>query len=150
MCWPDRDWTCDHFVMSEPLYQLSYGSLKTTRRGTGGSSKGQSRCAWTSEAWRALLWINTLGLKSEPSVRFELTSSEETGLQIQCNRPLCEEGVARVKWIQNTPWKLSLEDNNTDFHRILSWRGTGCLYLWRTPSDLLYVKMDSNHRLHLA
>ena len=36
-----------------------------------------------------------LRVKIEPSVRFELTCSEETGLQIRCNRPLCEEGMER-------------------------------------------------------
>ena len=122
-------------------YQLSYGSKNPPAVLRVGHSKGQPRCAWTSEAWGALLTWDW-----EPSVRFELTCSEETGLQIRCNRPLCEEGMARGKCIHNTSWKLSVDDKNKDFHLRPSWRGTGYLYLRRTPSDLLCVKMDSNHR----
>ena len=38
---------------------------------------------------------SSVGSIVEPSVRFELTCPYGTGLQIQCNRPLCEEGVER-------------------------------------------------------
>ena len=43
----------------------------------------------------------------EPSVRFGLTRPFGTGLQIQCNRPLCELGLVKRTFITHCPYALT-------------------------------------------
>ena len=48
------------------------------------------------QPYKRIVFINKIRLHIEPSVRFELTCSYETGLQNQCNQPLCKEGRSSV------------------------------------------------------